>query len=141
MRRLLNTLLVLPALLLCMAFAQTAMPLPDGLDAYSAAIALFVGLLSGLLVHPLTAIAKRFGRTEGPTTVAISAVLSLLVSAGYALYQAAASHPGPGLWGALLNAAIAFVFANGLYLGQVSAAAKGAAIALPQIAGKTSGPE
>jgi hypothetical protein len=108
------------------ALAQEAAPLPAGLAAYAPLLTSAIGLASAALVRPLTALYKHWRGTSGPTTVLISAVLSLLVSAGFTLWQAAATHTGPGLWPALLSAAMAFVVANGTYLAQVSAAAKGA---------------
>ncbi|WP_407572159.1 hypothetical protein [Deinococcus altitudinis] len=126
-------LLALPILMLGLALAQVAPPLPDQLAPYAPLITVGIGLFSTLLVYPLTAIAKRLGRTQGPTTVIISGVLSLLVSAGFTLWQAAATHTGAEFWPALLSAAMAFATSNGVYIGQVFAATKGAAQSLPTV--------
>ena len=81
--------------------------------------------LSAVLVGPLTAIAKKLGRTSGPTTVAISAAMSLLVALGFSLWQAAATQSGVPWGQALLLALIAFIKSNGDYISRVFATAKG----------------
>jgi hypothetical protein len=96
-------------------------------------ITLAIGLLSALLVHPLTAIFKKLGLTQGPTTVLISGVLSLLISGGFTLWHVAAAHVGADLWPALLSAALAFIAANGAYIAQVQSSIKGANQAMPTI--------
>ncbi|GAA5514757.1 hypothetical protein Dcar01_03518 [Deinococcus carri] len=104
--------------------------LPSGIPAeYQGVVAVLIGLLSAVLVQPLTSIAKKLGRTTGPTTVAVSAVLSLLVALGFALAQAAATRGGLNLGGALLVALVAFVKANGDYITRVFSNAKGNALA------------
>ncbi|WP_407543762.1 hypothetical protein Q0M94_28580 (plasmid) [Deinococcus radiomollis] len=126
--------LFLPVFLLGLALAQAAAPsLPDVLAPYSQGITLAIGLLSALLVHPLTAIFKRLGRTQGPTTVLISGVLSLLISGGFTIWHATAAHVGAGLLPALLSALTAFIAANGAYIAQVQSSLKGAAQALPSV--------
>jgi len=134
-------ILFLPVFLLGLALAQVAAPsLPDVLAPYSQGITVAIGLLSALLVHPLTAIFKHLGKTQGPTTVLISGVLSLLISGGFTLWQAAASHTGAALLPALLSAVLAFVAANGAYLAQVQSSIKGASLALPTVT-VNSGPQ
>lgn len=102
-------------LLLCagVAFAQTDLP---GVPAeWQALLALAITGLSGWLVVPLTALSKRLGCTKGPTTVLISAALSLAVTLGIHLWQAyevRGDLPWPqALWSALG----AFVVSQGLY--------------------------
>lgn len=115
------------------AFAQDA-ALPGVPAEYAPVLTLVIGLLSSLLVQPLTSIAKKLGRTSGPTTVAISAAISLVLAVGFALWQAAATREGVPLGMALLLAAVAFLKANGDYITRVFSSAKGAAAApIPQI--------
>lgn len=126
--------LFLPVFLLGLALAQVAAPaLPAPLAPYASGITLVIGLISALLVHPLTAIFKHLGKTQGPTTVLISGVLSLLISGAFTLWQAAASHTGAALLPALLSAVLAFIAANGAYLAQVQSSIKGASLAMPAI--------
>ncbi|MFC6592432.1 hypothetical protein ACFP81_10775 [Deinococcus lacus] len=84
-------------------------------------LTLLVAWASAWLVQPLTAIAKKVGCTQGPTTVAVSAGLSLLVAAGFSVAAAQASGQTVALGQVLLSAVLAFVRANGAYLGQVQA--------------------
>lgn len=96
---------------------------------YAALIGTLIGLISAPLVTPLTALYKRFGRTSGPTTVTVSAVLSVIVSVGFA-FAAAAAQGGPINWVSVaLGAVIAFAKSNGDYLTRVQAARKAAPIA------------
>jgi hypothetical protein len=136
-----NVFLFLPVFLLGLALAQSAPALPATLAPYTSGITLAIGLLSALLVHPLTAIFKRLGRTQGPTTVLISGVLSLLISGGFTLWQAAQTHTGAGLLPALMSAVTAFILANGAYLAQVSSSLKGAAQAMPTVTVTTAAPQ
>lgn len=104
------------------ARAQDALP---GVPAeYQATLTAAIGLLSGLLVYPLTALAKRFWKTSGVNTVVISAVLSLLVAAGFNVWQAVATQGSVPIWTALITALWAFVQANGAYIAKVYATAK-----------------
>jgi hypothetical protein len=121
-------------LLLGLAFAQAAAPsLPAQLAPYADGITFAIGLLSAALVHPLTAIFKRLGNTQGPTTVLISGVLSLVISGAFTLWQAAHTHAGTGLIPALLSALTAFIVANGRYLALVQSSVKGANQAMPTV--------
>ncbi|WP_414656767.1 hypothetical protein ACINK0_11395 [Deinococcus sp. VB343] len=111
------------ALTFASASAQGDLP---GLPAdWQPVVTLAIGLLSGVLVGPLTAIAKKLGRTEGPNTVAVSAVMSLLVTLGFSLWQATASQTNMPWGQALLLALIAFVKSNGDYISRVFSTAKG----------------
>lgn len=107
---------VLPVLLLIgagVASAQTDLP---GVPAeWQALLALVITGLSGWLVVPLTALSKRLGSTKGPTTVLISAALSLVVTLSIHLWQAyevRGDLPWPQ---ALWSAVGAFVVSQGLY--------------------------
>lgn len=120
-------------LLLGFARAQVAPELPAQLVPYSDVITLGLGLLSALLVHPLTAIAKRLGNTSGVTTVFISGILSLIISGGFTLWEAAHTNAGTGLARALVSAFLAFIVANGRYLALVQSSFHGASEALPTI--------
>lgn len=80
-------------------------------------VVLVVGLLSSALVGPLTAIAKKLGGTTGPSTVAISAALSLVVAFGFEFARALAGEQRT-IWSALLIAFIAFSRSNGEYVRQ-----------------------
>ena len=122
-------ILILMVLLgLGQAFAQDA-ALPGVPAEYAPILTLVIGLLSSLLVQPLTSIAKKLGRTSGPTTVAISAAISLVLAVGFALWQAATTRGEVSLGMALLLAAVAFLKANGDYITRVFSSAKGAAAA------------
>lgn len=124
---------LLALVLLGSAFAQT--DLPTGIPAeYQATVILLVGLIAGWLVQPLTAIWKKLGRTQGPTTVFISGVLSLVVALGFNFAQAVADGRGQNLWHVLFIALIAFLKANGDYLSRVFGTAKGTEV------GTTTGP-
>jgi len=102
---------------------------------YAALIYTLIGLIAAPLVTPLTALYKRFGRTSGPTTVAVSAFLSFVVSLCFALGTAAAQG-GPVNWlGVLIGAVIAFVKSNGDYISRSQAAQK-AATPPPAIVGE-----
>lgn len=96
---------------------------------YAALIGTLIGLISAPLVTPLTALYKRFGRTSGPTTVTVSAVLSLLVSLAFAFAAAAAQGEGVNWVGVAVGAVVAFLKSNGDYLTRVQAARKAAPIA------------
>lgn len=111
------------ALLFSVASAQDALP---GVPAdWQPVLTLAIGLLSAMLVGPLTAIAKKLGCTTGPTTVAVSAGMSLLVTFGFSLWQAAATQTDMPWSQALMLALIAFLKSNGDYIRQVFATAKG----------------
>jgi hypothetical protein len=130
----LTRLLFLPLFLLGLALAQASAPsLPAQLAPYADGITFAIGLLSAALVHPLTAIFKRLGNTQGPTTVLISGVLSLVISGAFTLWQAAHTHAGTGLIPALLSALTAFIVANGRYLALVQSSVKGANQAMPTV--------
>lgn len=111
------------ALTFASASAQDALP---GLPAdWQPVVTLAIGLLSGVLVGPITAIAKKLGRTEGPTTVAISAAISLVLTFGFSLWQAAVTQTNLPLGQTLLLATIAFLKSNGDYISRVFSTAKG----------------
>lgn len=90
---------------------------------YTPVITTLIGYVAGWLVGPLTAIWKKLGRTNGVTTVGVSAVLSLLVSLGFTIATTLAGGP-LNIGHALVIALIAFVRANGAYLMQVQSNAK-----------------
>lgn len=96
---------------------ETRYGLPAGL------FSTVIGLLSAWLIIPLTALAKKLGRTTGPTTVTVSAFFSaLLVGVGgwvLGLYGTGTASYGAACWAALL----AFLKANGDYLTKVQAQA------------------
>jgi hypothetical protein len=123
------------------AFAQASGPsLPAQLLPYEATVTLLIGLISTVFTHGLTALFKRFGNTHGPATVLVSAVLSVLLSGGFTVWQAVQSHHGSDIWQAALSAGMAFLLSNTAYLAQVAAASKGAVAAQPaavQIIGAT----
>lgn len=111
------------ALTAASASAQGDLP---GLPAdWQPVVTLAIGLLSGVLVGPITAIAKKLGRTEGPTTVAISAAISLVLTFGFSLWQAAVTQTNLPLGQTLLLATIAFLKSNGDYISRVFSTAKG----------------
>lgn len=110
------------------AFAQDVQGIPAE---YQTMITVVVGLLSSILVQPLTAIAKKLGRTQGPTTVVISAALSLLIAYGFAVSQALATGERVPFWSALIIALIAFLKANGDYLTRVFTSARGNEVTPP----------
>ena len=82
---------------------------------YAAIITTVIGFVAGWLTEALTAIAKKAGRTSGVTTVTVSAVLSLLVSLGFAIV-AAVNGGEVNIGQAIIIAVIAFVRSNGAYL-------------------------
>lgn len=83
-----------------------------------------IGLIASMLVGPLTAIWKKAGKTEGPTTVGISAVLSLIVGIIYAVISAS-SGGAFNIVQALVVAVVAFVKSNGSYIMAKQATAGG----------------
>lgn len=89
---------------------------------YALIVNTVIGLLSAALVGPATAIAKKWFKTEGVTTVAVSAALSTLVAVGVMIYQAA---QGTLSWSGVIIGLIAFIRSNGEYL-KVRQATKGA---------------
>ncbi|UQN10347.1 hypothetical protein [Deinococcus sp. QL22] len=110
--------------LLPTAFAQS-LGLPAGIPAeYTAIVTVIITALTGWLVTPLTAVAKKLGRTEGPTTVLISAVLSIVIALGLTIIQAALSSGTDPLWPAVISALVGWVKANGDYLMRVQANTK-----------------
>lgn len=116
-------LVPLLALLLATAHAQEAAV--PGLPAEWQPLAtVAIALASSLLVGPLTAIAKKLGRTSGPTTVAISAVLSLAVALVFTGWQAAASNTALPWGTAVVMAVLGFLKANGDYISRVFAVGK-----------------
>ena len=92
---------------------------------YEPLVTLFIAWVSAWLVQPLTALTKKWGGTRGPSTVAVSAMLSLLVSVGF---SAAASRAtgGLNLWQVLGSAGLAFLRANGNYVNDVFVGRKAA---------------
>lgn len=80
-----------------------------------------IGVLSGYLVGPLTAIGKKLGKTSGPTTVAISAVLSFLIVAVGGWYVGLY----PNFQTALYSALVATLWSNGQYLMRIQSINKG----------------
>lgn len=114
---------LLPLILLLsgLAFAQDAIP---GVPAeYQNLVTLAIGGLTGWATVGLTAIAKRWLGTNGPTTVAVSAVMSLLAGFGFTAYAALSIRGDAPWWQALVSAAIGFVGANGAYISRVFASA------------------
>ncbi|MDV6376019.1 hypothetical protein [Deinococcus arenicola] len=110
-----------------LAFAQGAGDLIPGIPAeWQTPIVVGVGLLSGFLVGPLTAIAKKLGRTTGPSTVAVSAALSLIVAVAFVLIQAATTREDVAWTAALWIALLGFIRSNGAYISSVAALIKGA---------------
>lgn len=93
---------------------------------YAAVLYTLIGLLSAWLVTPVTAIIKKLGGTSGVTTVTVSAVLSLLVSLGFALATAAAQGEGVNWLGVLIGAVVAFLKANGDHIARSQIAQKAA---------------
>ena len=88
-------------------------------------VTVLIGLLSGWLVYPATAIAKKLGQTHGPGTVTIAAFLSLLVGAGYAGINAMSGGTF-SVTQAITVAVIAFFKANGEAIARAQAADKAA---------------
>ncbi|MDP9766474.1 hypothetical protein [Deinococcus enclensis] len=124
-------LLALIVLLSGAALAQDVQGIPDE---YSTIVTTLIGILSAVLVQPLTSIFKKLGRTTGPGTVAISAALSLMVAFFFTFAQASATNTGLNFPGLLLIALIGFLKANGDYITRVFTTAKGA-----ETAGATQG--
>ncbi|UQN05427.1 hypothetical protein [Deinococcus sp. QL22] len=138
MNRITRFLLAFAVSLLGVAIAQS-FDLPAGIPPeYTTLVTLGIGVVTGWLVYPLTAIAKKLGRTEGPTTVAISAGLSLAVALGLTLIQADASRGDAPLWPALFSAFLGWLQANGTYIARAQAISKGNALA-PQSAPQATG--
>lgn len=121
------------ALLLSLAFAQDAIP---GVPAeYQNLVTLIIGGLTGWATIGLTGIAKWAFKTSGPSTVAVSAVMSLLTGFGFTAYAALSIRGDAPWWQALISAAIGFVGANGTYITRVfasSSALKKAATAVQE---------
>jgi len=84
-------------------------------------VTVLIGLLSGWLVYPATAIAKKLGQTHGPGTVTIAAALSMLVGVGYAAVSAM-SGGAFSVTQAITVAVIAFFKANGEAIARAQAA-------------------
>lgn len=92
---------------------------------YQAITTVIIGLISSMLVQPLTAIAKKYRKTEGVDTVKISFWLSLAIGFAFALSSALS---GTGsLWGAIPIALTAFIRSNGDYILRKSTAAPASA--------------
>jgi len=105
------------------AFAQDAVVgIPQE---YSVMVFGMIAVVSGLLVEPLTALAKRAGNTQGVTTGTVSAVLSLVVAFGFTLAQSLNTDTPVNVWAALGVAFWAFVQANGSYISKMLAAKRG----------------
>ncbi|UQN06262.1 hypothetical protein [Deinococcus sp. QL22] len=123
--------------LLPTAFAQS-LGLPAGIPAeYTAIVTVIITALTGWLVTPLTAVAKKLGRTEGPTTVLISAVLSIVIALGLTIIQAALSSGTDPLWPAVISALVGWVKANGDYLMRVQANTKANVLATESARGQS----
>lgn len=106
-------------------------PIPGIPTEYQAVVPVAIGVLASYLVAPLTALYKKLGKSEGITTVTISAALSALIAgvAGYAtgLYGTG-SHAVFAAIGASLTA---FLKANGDYQSRVNANKKAITEAAP----------
>ena len=134
---LLFTLALFAALAWGVASAQ-AVELPTGIPAeYQAVATALIGLLSAVLVGPLTSIAKKLGGTTGPTTVVVSGVLSLIVAFAFTAAQAAAGAGEAGLWSTLAVALIAFLKSNGDYLSRMFSTRKAVEEAAPEVPAAT----
>ncbi|GHG37622.1 hypothetical protein GCM10017784_35060 [Deinococcus indicus] len=97
---------------------------------YAAIIYTIVGLISAALVGPLTALAKKWGRTSGVQTVTVSLALSALIAVGFAAWSAAQG--GRVDWlGVIVSALIAFAKSNGDYLSRRNATKSGTELAQP----------
>ncbi|GGO22322.1 hypothetical protein [Deinococcus humi] len=111
---------LLALLLISLALAQDAIPgVPTE---YQSIVTLIVSLATGYVVLALTAICKKWFGTKGPTTVGVSAVLSLLAGFGFTAYAALAVRGDLPWTQALISAALGFVGANGAYIARVFAA-------------------
>ncbi|CAM4435778.1 hypothetical protein [Deinococcus marmoris] len=108
---------LLALLLVSLAFAQDATP---GIPAeYQPYVTAAVALLTGILVQPLTAVFKKLWNTSGPSTVGLSAVLSLLIGVGFTAW-AAVTAQGDVPWAqAIMAAVFGFFKANGDYITRV----------------------
>lgn len=128
-----SRLFALLALLSGLAFAQDAIP---GVPAdVQPVVTLIVSFLTGYVVLALTAISKKWFNTKGPTTVAVSAGLSVLAGFGFTAYAALAVRGDMPWTQALMAAFLGFVGSNGAYLARVfasSSALKKAATAVQE---------
>lgn len=109
-------------LVLGVALAQgTAAPtfLPGVPAEYQAAVLSGLGLVSGFVTYLLTAVYKRLKKTTGVTTVQVSAVLSVVVSLGFTLWQAYLTRGETPWYVALLVAVWAFVQSNASWIARV----------------------
>ena len=136
MKRLLTYLLFLPALLLCMAFAQDAAPVIAGVtipDAVWYLAATVIGIVVKALASPLTQLLKtRLGFT-GNATRLLYAFLSLLFVVGYGLVTGAFGQGGHGWLSAGTALLTALIKGYGDYSKLVQTSAAGAAAALPTV--------
>ncbi len=120
MRKYLLFLLALP--LIGVALAQDAIP---GVPAeYQSLVTLLIGWLTGWATVGLTAIWKKVFQTSGPSTVLVSAGMSLLAGFGFTAYAALSIRGDTPWWQALVSAAIGFIGANGTYISRVMASTK-----------------
>lgn len=109
-------LFVIVAMMMGAANAQGISGIPPQFEPI---VTFAVGLLSAMLVGPLTAIWKKLGRTKGPTTVMVSAGLSLLIAFGFEMAQAIAAAESFNIINLVVTTFIAFLKANGRYIEQV----------------------
>ena len=86
-------------------------------------ITTIIGIVGSLLMGPATAIAKKLGKTNGPSTVMVNVALSFVVVAvcGHA------AHLYAGWPEAIYAAFVSVVMSQGTYLMQANAEAKGRA--------------
>ena len=133
MKRLLSSLLFLPALLLCMALAQDAAPVIAGVtipDSVWYLAATVIGIIVKAVASPLTQLLKiKFGYT-GNAARLLYAMLSLLFVTGYGLVIGAFGQGGRGWLSAGVALLTALIKGYGDYSKLVQTSAAGAA-ALP----------
>lgn len=114
-------LFILALLLVSVALAQDAIP---GVPAeYQSLVTLLIGWLTGWATLGLTAIWKKVFQTSGPSTVLVSAVMSLLAGFSFTAYAALSIRGDAPWWQALVSAGIGFIGANGTYISRVLASA------------------
>ena len=136
MKRLLTYLLFLPALLLCVALAQDALPAIPGVsvpDSVWYIAATVIGIVVKAVASPLTQLLKtRLGFT-GNATRLLYAALSLLFVVGYGLLTGAFGQGGHGWLSAGLALGTALIKGYGDYNKLIQTSAAGAAAALPTV--------
>lgn len=116
----LKTLLLLALALAGFAFAQD---LPKvGSFELDPTLSALVGAGLGIVISPLTALLKKWFKTEGITTQVVHFTLSLLIVAGIGYAKGAFGMGAQGIWAVLTALTTAFLTGIGSYTLQKQAA-------------------